>query len=517
MLRHPTEDDPASTRTGLRFKLLGDLIYYTNQADGRERLCIPNSLEQEIFKQAHDEQHHSGYHRSYDRVYPSIYMRHLARNLKSYIEHCPECQLNQTKRHKPHGNLVPIDRPGIPFHTICMDFIVALPLSNEGYDSLLTITCKFSKRLLLVPGKSTWSAAEWADVVLPALVAFGWGIPCGIISDRDTKFMSVFWQAVFNKLGTNLLTATAYHPQSDGQSERTNQTVEIAIRFYVTAHGMQGSDWPLVLPYLQGSLNNSKNSSIDSAPNEIIYGFKVRDTLGMLADLPSEHFDRLRLMKREQAEDSMAFANAAAKARYDRRHKPITLAVGSKAFLKLHDGYEIPGVHPKLGRQRVGPFTVLERVGQLAYRLELRPNMRIHPVVSIAQLEPAKSDDPYNRSQHDDPGPVEETIDTSTGPGDPTQPYEVERVLGKRPGGKSGVPSYLIKWRKWGHEHNTWYSANKLKNCQGLIAEYENKQRPPESRSLIPYVPTNRQDVTPATVVPVKRGRGRPRKNPVPQ
>ena len=156
MLKRPTNDDPANSRAGLRFKLLGELIYYTNHADGRERLCIPNSLEQEVFKLAYDEQHHGGYHRSYDRIYPSVYMRHLTRNLKSYIEHCPECQLNQTKRHRPHGNLIPIDRPGIPFHTICMDFIVTLPTSEKDeFDCLLTITCKFSKRVLLIPGKTT--------------------------------------------------------------------------------------------------------------------------------------------------------------------------------------------------------------------------------------------------------------------------------------------------------------------------------------------------------------------------
>ena len=372
-------------------------------------------------------------------------------------------------------------------------------------------------------------------------MAYGWGIPCGIISDRDAKFMSALWRAIFDKLGTSLLTATAYHPQSDGQSERTNQTVEIAIRFYVTSHGMKDNDWPLVIPYLQGSLNNSRNRLIDTSPNEILYGFKVRDTLGLLTDLPAEDFSRLRLEKREQAEDSMAFANATAKARYDRRHKPVNLAVGSQAFLKLHDGYEIPGVHPKLGRQRVGPFKILERVGQLAYRLELRPNMRIHPVISIAQLEPAKTGDPYNRSKDDEPGPVQEAIDTSRDfVKKDTKPYEVERVFDKR-SGRNGVPSYLIKWKRWGHENNRWFAARKLKNCQDLIADYEaanqsasqskakqRRRRAEPSQALVPYVPGAPKAASDPTTLPAvpdsasqeapaKRGRGRPRKHPLPE
>ena len=97
-------------------------------------------------------------------------------------------------------------------------------------------------------------------------------------------------------------------------------------------------------------MNNSKSSLIDAAPNKLLYRFKVRNTLGLLTDLPSEDFSRLRIIKREQVEDSIVFANAATKARYDRYYKPITLAVGSKAYLKLYNGYEILGVHPKLGR-----------------------------------------------------------------------------------------------------------------------------------------------------------------------
>ena len=479
------EEDPADRKIGLRFRVREGLIYYTNYDDGRERLCIPNALEKEIFELAHDRQHHGGFHRTYERIVGSVYLRHLPKHLRTYIEHCPECELNQTKRHKPYGSLIPIDIPGIPFHTIAMDFIVALPVTTDNLDTLLTVTDKFSKRICLIPGKSTNNAGQWADQLLAMLVQQGWGIPCATISDRDSKFMSDLWQAIFEKLGVNILTSTSYHPQTDGQSERTNQTVEIAMRYFVTSN--PGIDWTAVLPYLQGSLNNSKNST-GVSPNEILYGFNVRDTLGLLAELPPEDFSQLRQMKREQAEESIAFANIMAKAYYDSHHKPLNVSTGSMVFLRLHQGYKIPGVgNHKLSNQRVGPFKVLEKVGKLAYRLELPPLMRIHPVVSVAQLEPAQTvPDPYGRKRNDEPPPIEE----EEAPTDGSGRYPIEALLQKRIS-DSGKTQYLVKWERYGNQHNAWYDIDDLGDAQELIQEYE-------SRTRLPLRSTRRR-VVPAT------------------
>ena len=504
----PPENEYQEKKIGLRFKLREGLIYYTNFEDGRERLCVPNALEGDIFRLAHDRQYHGGFHRSYEKIVASIYLRHLAKNLRAYIEHCPECQLNQTKRHAPYGSMVPIDKPAIPFHTVAMDFIVALPVSMEGFDSLLTMTCKFSKRVLLVPGVSTWDAAQWADAALAAWTAHGWGIPAATISDRDSKFMSEFWGRVFNLLGTEILASTAWHPQTDGQSERTNQTIEVAMRFYLTTR-VDASDWPLMLPYLQGSVNNSSNQSTSVSPNEILYGFKVRDTLSTLAELPAEDYNRLRQLKRDQAEEALAFANAMAKERYDRSHKPLDLEEGSQVFLRLHHGYELPGItNKKLHQQRAGPFKVLEKVGQLAYRLELPPVMQIHPVISIAQLEPVpETVDPYARPRNIMPPAVTEGNDSKDDEG---KPYEIEKLLGKRVTG-TGTVRYLVKWKDHGNEHNVWYDLEDLSDARELVQEYEDRQQ------QLPDRPRRRRNAEEAPQPPAppqeKRRRGRPRKS----
>ena len=487
----PDQEDPGEKRVpGISFVLKDELIYHVKD---RWRLCIPPAMEREVFEQAHDLSNHGGYHRCHDRLSHNLFIRHLTRNLRDYIAHCPACQLNQTKRHKPYGSLVPIATPAIPFHTIAMDFIMGLPITAAGNDALLTITCKATKRNLLVPGREDWSAPQWGEAVLRKLMEHDWGVPRGIISDRDPRFMSGFWQGIFEKLGTKFLTSAAYHPQTDGQSERTNQTVEIALRFHLTSR--PDDDWDEVLPYIQAVSNNSPSAPTGMAPNELCYGFKVADATSLLlADpsLPEEAFHKLRLAKREEADDAMAFASTIMKARYDAKHLAVNLNKGDEVFLKLHHGYSIPGLaNRKLSQQRVGPFRILAKVGTLAYKLELPPVMRIHPVISVAQLEPAASvsgPDRYGRKVNLDPPPVineSELQEEATEGRDKGKPYDVERILDKRLTPK-GKPWYLVKWKDYGHHHNVWYELGDLTNAMELVEEYESRVAARKGISKVP-------------------------------
>ena len=264
------------------------------------------------------------------------------------------------------------------------------------------------------------------------------------------------------------------------------------MRYFVTANPTL--DWTLVLPYLQGSLNNTKNQSTRVSPNEILYGFNVRDSLGLLSELPPEDFSRLRQLKREQAEDSLAFANIMAKAYYDKSHKPLKLSKGSMVYLRLHQGYKIPSVgNHKLHQQRVGPFQILEKVEMLAYRLELPPVINIHPVISIAQLEPTSAtEDPYQRPRNINPPHVVETED------------EIEVLLNKREVRRK--TQYLIKWKGYGNKHNVWYNVDNLQNAPDLVAEYKERERtrrrPPTARAPPPTVVATRERGRPRRILP---------------
>ena len=121
------------------------------------------------------------------------------------------------------------------FFTLTLNFVLAFPLTKQGFNAIMSVTCKFSKRVTLIEGADTWSAEQWVQGFLKCLDLIDWGLPKELITDRDPKFLSKFWAELFASRGVKLLYSMAYHPQTDGSSKRTNQTVEIALRFFIHA------------------------------------------------------------------------------------------------------------------------------------------------------------------------------------------------------------------------------------------------------------------------------------------
>ena len=453
---------------GIQFVKRDGLFYHIDSMDGRLRLCIPRSLEGEIFGMAHEPQHF-GFHRTYDRIKATYYVRKLAKRLRLYLDHCQLCKLAQTKHHPPFGQLRPIQSPPIPFHTVTIDLIVGLPKPpGTEWDALMTITCKASKKITGVPGQTTYSAEDWAEAFLNATA--DWGIPKAIISDRDRKFVSDLWTSIFKRLGTELLVTTAYHPQSDGQSERTNQTIEIALRFWTSQGHL---DWHKILPHLFAALNNSKNASTGLTPNEYVYGFNTNEGLSLVRqdDQTPEDLTAKRQVFRQEAADALAWANICMKRHFDSKHLPVTYKPGQFAYVRLHQGYSVPSIvkSPKFQLQRLGPFPILEVLGKgNACRLDLPTTWRIHPVISIDQLEPAPEadkPDPFNRPQNDQPAAIDENDGQ----------FLVERLLDRRIRRvgryRKEVTEYLVKWSGYGHEHNQWVKEDDV--SEDLKIEYK--------------------------------------------
>ena len=149
------------------FSLDDNLLWHHDEVD---RLCIPESLVGEVLKIAYTEAGHLGSDRTYERAATSWYIHNLARHVRDFIRHCPQCKVYQTCCHAPYGLLQLIQAPLMPFHTITIDFILALPKArNSGFDIVLSVTNKFSKRITLVPSLKTFFAAQWADALLQHL------------------------------------------------------------------------------------------------------------------------------------------------------------------------------------------------------------------------------------------------------------------------------------------------------------------------------------------------------------
>lgn len=171
------------------------------------------------------------------------------------------------------------------FFMLTLDFVLALPLSKEGYNALILVTCKFFKRITLIEGKNTWTVKEWAHVFLTRLDLVDWGLLGELITDRDPKFLGKFWTVFFEKLGVKLFYSTAYHPQINSSNEKTNQTMEIALRFSV--HALKNpAYWPQVFPHIQAIINNTSFSTTGKTLNKLAYSFFPRRLLNLLAVLP---------------------------------------------------------------------------------------------------------------------------------------------------------------------------------------------------------------------------------------
>ena len=466
----PENGESSDQSENLGTDVYDDLVYHVDKYTGHYRLCVPDVAVDKILQVTHGNGH-PGYERCYEAIAKTWYIRHLGRYLKDYLRHCPDCLVFQTRRHRPYGVLEPIQTPSVPFQTITLDFILALPVSeNDEFDCIMSVTCKFSKRVTFIPGKSTWTAAQWAIALLDRLAIGDWGIPGVIITDRDRKFLSELWSTIFEKLGVNLLYSTAYHPQTDGSSERTNQTAEIALRFYLnTLPNLK--EWPKALPRMQAMLNNSTTIT-GKSPNDVIYGFSLNKALD-LAVLPKQlpQHDEARI----NAADAISYAQMSQKFHYDRKHQPMFLRPGiDKAYLRLHKGYNIPStasVKRVLGQQYVGPFDIIRKVGFQAYELAIPNHWKIHPVITVAMLEPApQGPDPYERPLPDRPDSV-----YVEGDNDEYKSWEIQRLLNRRVTrrGRGYSVQYLVRWKGYGPEYDTWYRVKDLDNAKDLVEEYD--------------------------------------------
>lgn len=232
-----------------------------------------------------------------------------------------------------------------------MDFILALPeipaiapWSIDGFsvfNYIITDTCKFSKKSLLIPGHNTYGAKQWAIILIRILLLCDWGIPRAFISDRDPKFVSDLWKAIWSTMNVKLLFTTAWHPQADGQSEIKNQNVEIAIRHQV--YEFPDLPWSRGVISLQAAFNNALSRPIGYSPNEVIQGNKANTSISLLTPDNDKIPEVIRNLRRIDAESAIVFAGNAAKEYYDSRHTPVELNVGDMVYLRLHKGYQLPG------------------------------------------------------------------------------------------------------------------------------------------------------------------------------
>ena len=398
------EDDGYTLRDGLLYRHDGFGILVPPNADLRARLL----------REAHDApaSGHLGGDKTHARLAGSWYWPGMRRDVREYVGSCRSCQANKSVNAKPSGLLMPI--PVVPKgHTLTMDFIGPLPRTSRGNDYILVIVDRFSKKAWYEPCKSTITAKQTAEIVFRRVVTEQL-LPTSIISDRDARFTSAFWKELWTACGTKLSLSTAYHPQSDGQSERQNRTLEEMLRAYVND---RGSDWDRRLVHCEIAYNSARHSSTGFTPIRLHSGVDGRSPLNIAAPLMRERgvatgaSDFLDSMAQDArvATECLAKAQKRMKRFADRHRRAVEFAVGDRAYMSGADLKLRGQGSQKLRPRYEGPFpvTAVDNDG-LDVTLELPPGVRIHPHFHVDRLRRAVEVGPERfpgREQRDRPLP----------------------------------------------------------------------------------------------------------------
>jgi hypothetical protein len=226
------------------------LVFFKNHWDVPEG----RDLRQEIFSQNHDSRiaGHFGQLKTPDKIKANIYWPNMDHDIEEYVCSCDSCQRNKTARHKKYSKLQPLEVPYRPWTTISMDFIVCLPESG-GYTKIWVIVDRFSMMAHFIPLPSVNKTEDMAKLLLTQVQKHH-GLPDDIVSDRDSKFISHFWQSLMDLLSDKLNLSVAFHPHTDYQTERVNQTLEAYMQNYCF---YQQDDWSDLLPLTEYADNST--------------------------------------------------------------------------------------------------------------------------------------------------------------------------------------------------------------------------------------------------------------------
>ncbi|GLI69983.1 hypothetical protein VaNZ11_014632, partial [Volvox africanus] len=237
------------------------------------QIVVPNddALRYDILARFHEDPlaGHPGSKRLIDLVQRSFWWPRLAKDATNFVQTCSLCQRNKALSGKGHGLLQPLPVPDAPWESVSMDFVVALPKTEGGYDAVFVMVDRLTKMVHLAPCTSSCTAEQTARLFFDNVVRLH-GIPKNVISDRGGQFTSKFWEALCKLVGMRVNLSTAYHPQTDGQTERTNRMLGDMLRNYA---GRTPLVWDTYLTAAEFALNHAVNRSTGKSPFFLNYGF----------------------------------------------------------------------------------------------------------------------------------------------------------------------------------------------------------------------------------------------------
>ncbi|KAI3713356.1 hypothetical protein L1987_71933 [Smallanthus sonchifolius] len=295
---------------------------------------MSGELRTKILDAAHKSRYsiHPGTNKMYQDLRKEYWWPGMKHEVTKYVSKCLTCSQVKTEHQKPYGKIQPLDIPEWKWEHITMDFITKLPRTAKGHDPIWVIVDRLMKSDHFLPIHETFSSERLAEVFINEVVA-RYGMPLTIVSDRDTRFTSRFWKRFHEAMGTRLNISTAYHPQMDGQSERTIQTLEDMLRACIIDFG---GSWDSHLPLAEFSYNNSHHTTIGMTPYEMLYWRRCR-TLVCWGEIGQKELGSLEVVREtserfDQIKARMKAAQDRQKSYADKRLRPIEFDVGDKVL-----------------------------------------------------------------------------------------------------------------------------------------------------------------------------------------
>ena len=283
------------------------------------------------------------------------------------------CQLSKGKASNT-GLYLPLPIPTQPWTDVSMDFVLGLPRTQKGNDSIFVVVDRFSKMAHFIPCKKTTDAVNVAVLYFWKIYRLH-GLPTAIVSDRDTRFISHFWRSLWKLLGTSLDMSTSYHPQTDGQTEVTNRSLGNLLRCLVDDNL---KSWDSKLGQAEFAHNRAMNRSVGFCPFQVVYGILPRGPLD-LTTLPVKtrlHGEAVNFVSKIHDVHELAYSHLVTsaskyKAAADKKRRELIFSPSDYVWVVLTKDRLPAGEYNKLKSRKIGPVKVLERINPNAYRVRL--------------------------------------------------------------------------------------------------------------------------------------------------
>jgi hypothetical protein len=488
----------------------GELLYKENA------IYIPQvqALRDGLLREHHDKPltGHLGAKKTLNLLRRKYYWPKMRKDTQEWCDSCVVCLGGRVIRGKPQGTLQQLPIPSRVWDHLTMDFITDLPESRTfggTYDSILVVVDRFSKMAHYIPCRKSMTAGDLAEVFIREIIS-RCGMPTAVVSDRGSLFTSRFWANLMYTLKIKRRLSTAFHPQTDGQTERQNSTLEQYLRSFVN---FEQDDWAIYLPTAEFAYNAAVHSATNKAPFEVVYGFIPRSDMLSAEEVTKytsqessataeDLAERLRLT-REEVLRNLQRTQEYQEKQYNKHRKDTEFRVGQKVWLRIKY-IAVMRSSRKLDWQRYGPFAITKRIGKVAYELDLPEDLKIHNVFHVSLLR-------EHRSRKGEATPEPEPLRLAVDPN--LKEYEVQSILESRIHDDEGTKTlqYRVAWK--GYKDTMWIPAGNAKNARRLVNLFHKEN--PNSPAGINGEIGGRSAKTSAKAgtTPGAKRRGRPPKN----